>query len=193
MIKNVINSKANQLTVIINSFIHKCFYIYKYYMSSSIQDIQQNNDENESNPIIDEILKEMNEGDITESPSNDSPSVVVNQQPEEQISLTSHTMDNNIDMNNLQVPYENQVNKVNENNENKEMPSKMDLLKLLQKPLVVFVLSFIIFSPAVLTYLSSNIPKLFSSVSPLHYQYIGTMILSLILSLFFGGSEYLLN
>ena len=157
-------------------------------MSSSILDIQNTND-NEHNPIIDEILKEMNENDNLETENHDSPSVVVNQQPEEVNSLTQHTMDNNIDMNNLQIPYENQVNQT----EGKEMPSKMDLLKLLQKPLVVFILSFIIFSPAVLTYLSTSIPKLFSSVSPLHYQYIGTAILSLILSLFFGGSEYLLN
>lgn len=157
-------------------------------MSSSIQDIQNNND-NEHNPIIDEILKEMNENDSSETENVDSPSVIVNQQPEEENSLTQHTMDTNIDMNNLQVPYENQVNQT----ESKEIPSKMDLLKLLQKPLVVFILSFIIFSPAVLTYLSTSIPKLFSSVSPLHYQYIGTAILSLILSLFFGGSEYLLN
>ena len=157
-------------------------------MSSSIQDIQNNNND-EHNPIIDEILKEMNENDQSETENTENPSVIVNQQPEEESSLTQHTMDTNVDMNNLQVPYENQVNQT----ESKEIPSKMDLLKLLQKPLVVFILSFIIFSPAVLTYLSSNIPKLFSSVSPLHYQYIGTMILSLILSLFFGGSEYLLN
>ena len=188
MIKNVINLKVNQ-QIVINSFNSFIFLYLLIYMASSIQDIQNSN-ENENNPIIDEILKEMNEGDQSEIENINSPSVVVNQQSEEKVnSLTQHTMDNNIDMNNLQVPYENKVNQT----ETKEIPSKMDLLKLLQKPLVVFILSFIIFSPAVLTYLSSNIPKLFSSVSPLHYQYIGTMILSLILSLFFGGSEYLLN
>lgn len=166
-------------------------------MSSSLNQVQNNNpSSDENNPLIDEILNEMNQQ--SENTDMDSePNVNIIEDNSEPLNINSHTMDSNVDINNLQVPYNTET--IDNNNTELDVPSPdaqseivTTVLHYIKRPIIVFILSFIVFSPFVTKYLAEGIPKLFSSVTAPHFQYIGTAIHCLILALIYAGAEQLL-
>ena len=168
-------------------------------MSTSLNEIQNKlpvkvNSDDKDSKLVNEILNEMNQNEndskLTESnviqrdeqsPANN---IEINNQ---NTNFLDHQMDPNINMNNLDLTYGNDEQmQINPECMPTPVPVKQTLLSKLKEPVLILIISFIIFSPLITTNMYNLMPKILTnSINGINIgiKYVGVFIRSLVVAL----------
>ncbi len=161
-------------------------------MSTPLNELQQSNavdnieDTENNSELVNQILNEMNSNTNNEDNSNQL-------QNTENENLIAHQMDPNIDMNNLDLHYQQQPQQSIQVETQENISLKDRILNNLKQPLLVFIILFLTNMPLVTNNLSKFIPKLYSNLSSPMFQYIGIIIQAIVGALVFFGVNQVLN
>ena len=168
-------------------------------MTTSLNEIQNKlpvsvNSDDKDSKLVNEILNEMNQNESDSKPTeanvmqrDELPPVNNIEINNQNTNFLDHQMDPNINMNNLDLTYENDEQmQINPESMPTHVPVKQTILSKLKEPVLILIISFIIFSPLITTNMYNLMPKILTnSINGINIgiKYVGVFIQSLVVAL----------